>query len=492
MATLIEAIVALGADGPVESLRRTLHNIAGYAGGIGFPRVSSGAAAIEALIADARPTEFDSRRAFELVEALRQDFATDLVSEQTAAASDPGPSTGTGKILVVDDDVPTRAALTEYLIATGYSAIGLPAADSLLAVARDERPDLILLDIGLPGLDGFAACRLLKADPALSHIPVIFLTAHGNIDARLTSLALGAEEFLVKPVDVREVKLRIQIQLSRQESPGTSQARDDRRLGKASYAAFAETSRETLQQRAAAIALIRLPKNRRADASAAITGALRRREPVGRYDQSHLVVLMAEASTNDAVTWLTGVIHELAAREIHGVHAGVAASPSPGSRTLEELLAEADEALAEARSFDEPAAARTDRPRTSLPDRGVTVVMADDDPEVIRLIDSQLRAGGYRTVIAFDGAQAVAEVERHRPDILVLDLMLPRMSGFDVLDALRQQGWDRPQVVVLSGRGREEDVMRAFAAGAADYMTKPFNVGELLVRIDRLVRVAPR
>ena len=86
----------------------------------------------------------------------------------------------------------------------------------------------------------------------------------------------------------------------------------------------------------------------------------------------------------------------------------------------------------------------------------------------------------------------MAAVERYQPDILVLDLMLPRMSGFDVLDALRQRGRDRPQVVVLSGRGREEDVMRAFAAGAADYMTKPFNLEELLVRIDRLVRVAPR
>jgi DNA-binding response OmpR family regulator len=352
MVTLIEAVAELGVDGPIDSLRRILHNLAGHAGGIGFPKVSAGAAAIEALIADVLPGEFDARRARELVAALRDDFATDLVAGPTDATNDPRRSAATGKILVVDDDAHAREGLTEYLIAMGYSAIGLPAADSLLAVARTERPDLILLDIGLPGIDGFAACRLLKTEPALSDIPVIFLTAHTDIDNRLTAFALGAEDFLSKPVDVREVRLRIQIQISRRRvPPGVSRAGDD------------------------------------------------------------------------------------------------------------------------------------------LPRRDVTVVLADDDPEVTRLIDSHLRASGYRTVIAFDGAQAMAAVETHRPDVLVLDLMLPKMSGFDVLDELRRRG-DGPHVVVLSGLGREEDVMRAFAAGAADYMSKPFNVTELLVRIGRLAQLA--
>ncbi|MGH8518788.1 MAG: hypothetical protein ACREUE_15160, partial [Panacagrimonas sp.] len=142
MAALIEAVAELGADGPVDSLRRMLHNIAGHAGGIGFPNVSAGAAAIEGLIGDVLPSEFDSRRALELVAALREDFATDLVSEPGDAPGD-GPATETGKILVVDDDPQAREGLTEYLMATGYSAIGLPAADALLDVARHERPDLI-------------------------------------------------------------------------------------------------------------------------------------------------------------------------------------------------------------------------------------------------------------------------------------------------------------------------------------------------------------
>jgi DNA-binding response OmpR family regulator len=491
IATLIEAVAELAPAGPIDSLRRMLNDIAGHANGIGFPTVSAGAAAIDALIADTLPTEFDSRRALELVAALREDFATDLISGSTEAATAPGPSPATRKILVVDDEAQAREGMTEYLSAIGYAAVGLPSADSLLAVARDERPDLILLDVGLPGIDGFGACRLLKTEPELADIPVIFLTAHGDMSDRLTGFALGAEEFLSKPVDMREVALRIQIQLSRRHATGGSRAGDDRRQGKSSYAAFAGPARETLAHVPAALALVRLPSDRRADASAAITGALRRRELIGRYDRNHLVVLMPETSEHDARAWLSDVIAGLAAHGISGVHAGIAASPSPGARTLEALLEEGDEALAEARSFDEPAATKTARPRASVPERGITVLLADGDPDVTRLIDSHLRAGGYHTVIAFDGAQAVAAVETHRPDVLVLELMLPKMSGFEVLDEIAKRGPDGPHVVVLSGRGREEDVTRAFAAGAADFMMKPFNVEELSARIGRLVQLAP-
>jgi CheY-like chemotaxis protein len=225
MATLIRAVAELAPDGPIDGLRRMLHNIAGHAGGIGFPTVAAGAAAIDALIADSLPTQFEAGHAFALVTALRDDFAADLVS----------------------------------------------GSAGVIEAAAAVRPE-----------DG---------------------------------------------------------------------------------------------------------------------------------------------------------------------------PPSPASH----------------------------------PAREVTVMVADDDPEVTRLIDSQLRAAGYRTVIVFDGAQAVAGVDAERPDVLVLDLMLPKLSGFEVLDDMVRRGADGPRVVIVSGCGREEDVTRAFSAGAADFMTKPFNVAELSARIARLV-----
>ena len=116
------------------------------------------------------------------------------------------------------------------------------------------------------------------------------------------------------------------------------------------------------------------------------------------------------------------------------------------------------------------------------------VLLTDDDPEVTRITDAHVRAGGYRTQLAFDGEAALRAIREQRPDAIVLDLMLPKRTGFDVLAELRQMPAPRPSVLVLSARGREEDVTRAFALGADDYMIKPFSPQELIARLGRLLR----
>ncbi|HEU4928031.1 MAG TPA: response regulator [Vicinamibacterales bacterium] len=114
-------------------------------------------------------------------------------------------------------------------------------------------------------------------------------------------------------------------------------------------------------------------------------------------------------------------------------------------------------------------------------------VLADDDPEVARIVDAHMRVEGFSTTIAFDGQQALEAVEREQPDVLILDLMMPKMTGFDVLHRIRALA-DKPRVIVLSARGREQDVTRAFDLGADDYMMKPFSPQELRARIGRLLR----
>ena len=105
-----------------------------------------------------------------------------------------------------------------------------------------------------------------------------------------------------------------------------------------------------------------------------------------------------------------------------------------------------------------------------------------------RIVDSQARGAGSRTVLAFDGEQTLAALRAHAPDALVLDPMMPKLNGFDVLTQIHDGPAPRPRIIVLSGRGREQDVMRAFDLGADDYMTKPFNPQELMVRIARLIK----
>jgi CheY-like chemotaxis protein len=170
------------------------------------------------------------------------------------------------------------------------------------------------------------------------------------------------------------------------------------------------------------------------------------------------------------------------------VSAGLASTSTPGG-SLDALLEEADVALAHARSRGQVIA---DSEPPSTEDAGAvrqkTVLLTDDDPEVTRITDAHVRGSGYRTHLAFDGEQAIQAIRVLRPDAVVLDLMLPKRTGFDVLAEIQQLPAPRPRVVVLSARGREEDITRAFSLGADDYMIKPFSPQELLARLGRLLR----
>ena len=211
---------------------------------------------------------------------------------------------------------------------------------------------------------------------------------------------------------------------------------------------------------------------------------LRRRDLVGELGDGRWALLLLDEQPKAASGRLERLVGTLSRSLGQQITAGVAASQQPGER-LETLLEHADQALAHARSHNLVLALHLDG---AVAVAIKTVLLTDDDPEVTRITDAHLRAGGYRTVLAFDGAQAVDAARHERPDGVVLDLMMPKRSGFDVLEEIGKLAPPRPRVVVLSARGREEDITRAFALGADDYMIKPFSPQELLARLGRLLK----
>lgn len=112
-------------------------------------------------------------------------------------------------ILIVDDSAPARFALAELLRDAGYQFAFAEEGPAALQLAAKLRPDLILLDVMLPGLDGFEVCRRLRADPALAEIPVIMLTVLDDQAARLQGLEAGADDFLSKPYSGPELRARV-------------------------------------------------------------------------------------------------------------------------------------------------------------------------------------------------------------------------------------------------------------------------------------------
>lgn len=114
------------------------------------------------------------------------------------------------------------------------------------------------------------------------------------------------------------------------------------------------------------------------------------------------------------------------------------------------------------------------------------ILIADDDPQILRALRVTLSARGYDIVTASDGAEAINAAIAHHPDIVVVDLGMPEIGGVDVIQALR--GWTQIPILVVSGRSGAEDKVEALDAGADDYVTKPFSIDELLARIRALGR----
>ncbi len=112
-------------------------------------------------------------------------------------------------ILIVDDEPHNRRLLEALLLPEGYVTQCATSGEQALAMAAEQPPDLILLDVMMPGMDGYAVAKILKAQPATKNVPIIMVTAHIDRTARLAGLDSGAEEFLTKPVDRAELWLRV-------------------------------------------------------------------------------------------------------------------------------------------------------------------------------------------------------------------------------------------------------------------------------------------
>jgi CheY-like chemotaxis protein len=211
---LLSTVATVGARGPVIPLRHAIHRLCGLAGTLGFPTVSARARDLEVLLDGLNDGTFDASRANLAFEAMEQAFTDDLTNPpgwMTPAAH----ARGGERIMVVEDDEDQREVVCINLSAAGYEPVPVASGDLALEAVRTQRPDVILLDANLPGTDGYTVCRLLKGDAGLARIPVLFITTRSSLDDRAVGLTLGADDYLVKPVDMSELVLRIQVLLAR-------------------------------------------------------------------------------------------------------------------------------------------------------------------------------------------------------------------------------------------------------------------------------------
>ncbi len=120
--------------------------------------------------------------------------------------------------------------------------------------------------------------------------------------------------------------------------------------------------------------------------------------------------------------------------------------------------------------------------------RNKSILVVDDEPEIVRLHKCALEPEGYDVALATDGNSALELMEKHKPDLVILDIMMPELDGFQVLSLIRQRS--NVPVIMITGRYEVTVLYDALALGADDYVRKPFHIRELLARIKAKLRRA--
>jgi signal transduction histidine kinase/DNA-binding response OmpR family regulator len=272
-------------------------------------------------------------------------------------------------ILVVDDEAINIETVTVALKNHNYNVVSAQDGFKGLKEMKNHKPAAVLLDIMMPGMDGFEFCKMAKDDDELKHIPIMLLTAKLTTADKIEGFNLGAEDYLLKPFNSEELVVRIQ-NIIRRARPKTSK---DGQKGPVSKVYDLKQDEEKYKQ-----------------------------EPRGN---------------------------------------------------------------------------------------GEKILVIDDEPINIEVLESRLKFSNYQVISASDGMEGLQVAEEELPDLIILDLMMPKMTGYEFCKHIRaNEKLKEVPLIMLTGKDTVTDKIYGYNLGADDYMTKPVNKVDLLMRVYALLR----
>lgn len=373
-------------------------------------------------------------------------------------------------ILVVEDDLVFARTLVNIVRRSGYQVLAAGDGESGLSLARAHNPTGILLDIMLPGMDGWTVIERLKQDPSTRHIPVHIVSA---LEEAPRGRQMGAIGFLTKPV--RSEQLVEALSALAHFAPGRQRrvlVVDD--------------------DEAARRAVMKLLSRDGVEVVASATGE----EAIARMDETEFDCLVLDLG----LPGMSGfdVLEHLSTRSRHVpvvIYSGreVTSEESLRLRSYTDSIV-IKGALSPERLLDEVSlflhsvrgekGTVPDHPDGDLAGRHVLVV--DDDMRNIYALAKVLRGKGMTVTLAQDGAKALAQLEAH-PDVemVLMDIMMPIMDGYEATAKIRARGgaWGKLPIIALTAKAMKDDREKCLAAGANDYMAKPIDVPRLISMI---------
>lgn len=338
-----------------------------------------------------------------------------------------------GKVLVIEDNLLNLDMACELLQYGGFDTYQAEDGETGIRMARQVQPDLILMDLHMPKQDGFATTRQIKSDPTLKDIPIVAFTALAMREDQEKALAAGCSGVICKPIDVSH---------------------------------FSET--------------------------------------ISRYMNSPGDVAGIDVSCVDSKPPMPTVPDTwVAASPEKTVGSDEPTSPDrPDFSRKEPASSVSRFGLPEQKPFSLQAASAYAAAMVSSPAAPVSLVssamdpgshrilVVDDNPMNVELLKDALESMGQEVIPAYNGQNALKLVDETLPDLILLDIMMPDMDGYAVLNTLKAQPRtaDIP-VIFISALNRTQDMVRGFQEGTYDYITKPFKVEEVKARILSSLRI---
>ena len=416
-------------------------------------------------------------------------------------------------VLAVDDDPAILAALSSLLETQGVRVVTLGEPLRFWQTLIATAPDLVVLDVDMPELSGVELCRVMRADPNWSQIPVLFLTARTDAESIRTVFAAGADDWVSKPLVDAELIARIANRIERSRLL-RRMAELDPLTGTANQRTSAEAVERSLGVagplgQPLSVAIIDIDRMKSVndrfgygagDEVVSRIGHLLLRsfvgdDVVGRWGGQEFFVGMPGMTRGDALERLAGVLESLRPEQFSDgqggwfsatFSAGVAQYPEDGV-DLRSLYRAADGALRQAK---EAGGDRVVPVGWKTEDWTTDVVLVDDDDALAGVLLHGLATRAYRTQRFDDGQDAVDALAGASapvvPRIVLLDWGLPSLDGLSVLRRLSETGvMTRTRVIMLTARDSENEVLQALDLGAFDHVAKPFSVPVLMKRVHR-------
>lgn len=419
-------------------------------------------------------------------------------------------------VLIVDSDPAVRRALAKELYLIGMRVYGFNSAVDARKLLNKILPDLIILEQNLPDQPGTELCAELRMDNRYLWVPIFFLTSAKDLDKKLECYQLGADYYITKPFDPKEMAALVRASIIRIVSFQSHSVRDPL-TGLYSRKYFDERLDEEIRhyrrkQKPFSVILLDLDYFKRVnDQLGHMSGDyvlvqfagflkenMRHTDVLARYGGEEFIVLMPETEAGTAKeiierlseSWLaTPLVDPYHEKKITVTFSAGIAQFGQSYKDENELIQAADKALYAAKEAGRNRTFTIDQ-LDSLAELQSPLILVVDDSKLIRhVIEKQLKEKGYRVVTAGEGQKALEIASNVQPKIALVDMVMPGMGGLELTKKLKENPKTMgTKVIALTGINSEETLLKAFKHGVDDYMNKPFTASELEVRISRLLK----